>query len=261
MLFRIKGFPSIRHKLFLTAILCILLPSAITLLTYNSLTQEAVKRQAISNAQDSLQLVHGSVTNLLKSMLNIANYMQVNSDMNAYFKIIASGNDTSSDPYTKFMNETRILQQLESLTVIGDKSYVAVLLANGKSFTNYSTSDYNPLQLMQEPWFDNVNSLRGFQSYWVATTPTVISFEKINNPYQISVVRTLRLDNKHIYGYIVITVMENQINHIFNRLTAGQDVVLVDADGNILSSSDSSRIGHKLEYPLQGGMANPMPAL
>ncbi|MDP4097385.1 histidine kinase [Paenibacillus sp. P96] len=248
---------SIRNKLLLTAIACVLLPAAISLLTYNALTQEAVQRQAMSNAQDSLQLVNGSVTGLFKSMLNIANYIQVDADMNSYFKIINAGGSVSSEPYAAFVQEKNILEQLESLTVIGDKSYVTVLLTNGKTYTNYSTSDYNPVKLTREPWFWELDKLRGFQSYWVATRPTVFSMEKLDNPYQISVARTLRLDNGEIYGYIIVTVMENQVNAIFDRLSAGQEVMLVDRSNRILSHKDRNRIGQELEYqfPEHGGSA------
>ncbi|MFD1955537.1 sensor histidine kinase [Paenibacillus thailandensis] len=243
---------SIRTKLFVAAIACVLLPTAITLLAYNALTQEAVKRQAMSNAQDSLQLASGSVASLFKSMLNIANYIQVNSDMNAYFKIVNAGTAAESNRYEAFMQENNILEQLESLTVIGDKSYVTVLLTNGKTFTNYSRGEYNPAGLTQEQWFGELGKLKGFQSYWVKTEPTVFSMEKLDNPYQISVVRTLRLENADIYGYIVVTVMENQVNGIFDRLTAGQEVMLIDEDGRILSHKDSSQIGTALEYPIRG---------
>lgn len=240
----------VRSKLFLTAVLCVLLPTAITLLTYNALTQEAVKRQAIANAQDSLQLVNGSVTNLFKSMLSSANYIQVNTDLNSYFKLVNAGNEDRSDPYDAFMQENSVLEQLRSLTVIGEKSYVTVLLANGKSFTSYSTGEYNPAAMRQEAWFRELDKLRGFQSYWVKSEPTTFSLEKLDNPYQISVVRTLRLENAAIYGYVAVTIMENQVNAIFDRLTAGQDIMLVDGDGRILSHKDETQIGQMLNYPL-----------
>ena len=67
---------SIRHKLIFASIVCIVVPAVISLIVYNGLSREAVKRQAVSNARDSLQLVAGSVTNLLSSKLNIANYIQ-----------------------------------------------------------------------------------------------------------------------------------------------------------------------------------------
>lgn len=235
-------FLSIRHKLMTAAIACILIPAALTQLIYTSLTQEAVQRQAVSNAQDSLLLVDGSVTNLLNSMLNIANYIQLNPDMNSYFKLVATGKTEDDDAYQKLTDKKRIIQQLDSLTV-SEQSYVTVLLTDGTSFTNYSTNDYNPTDLLEEPWFQSLQNLKGLFSYWVGTSPTVFEFLSTENPYQISIARTLRRDDQRIYGYVVVTFMEKQVNQLFNRLTSEQEVMLLDGDNRILSSGDVTKIG------------------
>ncbi len=117
MIKRFRGLAptSIRRKLMLAMVVCVLVPASLTLIVYNSLTQQAVKKQAIANVEDSLMLVHGSVSNRLKSMLNIANYIQINSGLRSYFKLVASGNDEGSE-YDKFTEWTRVLEQLDSLT-------------------------------------------------------------------------------------------------------------------------------------------------
>ncbi len=229
------------------SIVCILVPAFITMIVYNFLTQEAVKRQAVSNAEDSLQLVGGSVTNLLKGMLNIANYIQVNSDMNSYFKMAAAGND-DSDAYTKFTQSKQILQQLDSLTVLGEKNYVTVLLSNGRFYTNYSVDDCNPLSWRKHSWFGKLQQLQGFQSYWSPVEPTSFGLEKLDHPYQVSVGRTLRKENSEIYGYIIVTTMEDQIRSIFNRLTSGQEAMILDGEGRIVSDRNPSRIGRTFPY-------------
>jgi len=237
--FKLRSF---RHKLMAASVVCILVPAFITLLLYNALTQEAVKRQAITNAQDSLQLVHDSVTNLMKNMLNVANYIQVNPAMNAYFKQVDAGQAAKSDPYTQFTERKYVLDQLDSLTVLGEKSYVTVLLSNGQYFTNYSVQEFDPLSLREEPWFERLRTLQGFQSYWAGAEPTAFRLDKLNHAYQISVARTLRKDNA-IYGYIVVTFFEDEISQVFSRLQAGQELMLVDGEGRIVSDKDKTRIG------------------
>ncbi|TFE26723.1 sensor histidine kinase [Cohnella luojiensis] len=236
------GLQSMRHKLMIAAIACILIPAALTQFIYTSLTQDAVQRQAISNAQDSLLLVDGSVTNLLQSMINIANYIQMNPDMNAYFKLVVSGNTENDNAYRKFTDKNRIIQQLDSLTV-SEKSYVTVLLTDGTTFTNYSTSDYNPLSLLEEPWFKELGDLKWLSSYWIGTNPTVFAYMLEESPYQISLARTLRRDDSRIYGYIVVTVMEKRVNQLFKSLPSEQEVMLLDANNRILSSGDAAKIG------------------
>ncbi|ANS75246.1 hypothetical protein AWM70_12070 [Paenibacillus yonginensis] len=43
----------------------------------------------------------------------------------------------------KFTATSRILQQLDSLTMVGERSYISVILTNGTVFTNYSADEYN----------------------------------------------------------------------------------------------------------------------
>lgn len=227
------------------SIVCILVPGFITLLLYNAFTQEAVKRQALSNAEDSLQLVQGSVTNLMKSMLNIANYIQVNPDMTAYLKLVNAGNEDNGSAYDQYTEKKHILEQLDSLTVLGEKSYVTILLPNGKYFTNYSIDEFNPLSIRDEPWFSGLRELRGFESYWSVAEPTAFRQDKIYHSHQISVGRTLRLDNDHsdIYAYIVVTFFEDEISSIFDGLTSDQHVMLLNGEGRIVSDPNETLIG------------------
>lgn len=238
---------SIRRKLILAMVVCVLVPASLTLLIYNSLTQQAVKKQAIANVEDSLMLVHGSVSNRLKSMLNIANYIQINSGLKSYFKLVASGNDEGTE-YEKFTEWNRVLEQLDSLTAAGEKSYVTVLLSNGSYFMNYSVSDYNPLNILKAPWFERLKELNGVESYWIGPEPTAYNYDKFDHPYQISVARTLRLDGTEIYGYVVVTMMEDQLHQIYGDLSADQRVLLLDGNGVIISSTDPKQVGTVFPY-------------
>jgi two-component system sensor histidine kinase YesM len=242
-------FRSIRYKLMAASIACILLPAALTMTIYNYLTQGAVQGQAATHAQESLMLVNGSVTNLLKTMVNIANYVQTNAEMDTYFKLLVTGQVDNRDPYQQLMETKRITDLLDNFTVVGEKCYVTVLLTNGSYFTNYDIVDYNPLNIKKEPWFENMPVLNGLQSYWTDPVPTVFSSMKANNPYQISLVRALReYQGLQLYGYIVVTVMENQVNHIFRDPIEHERIMIVDASNRIVSSPEVSDIGHKVSY-------------
>jgi two-component system sensor histidine kinase YesM len=253
MLSRIReffAFRSVRHKLMVASIACIMLPSVITLSVYNYLTQDAVRKQAVYNSQESLKLVNGYVTNLLKTMLNIANYVQLNSEMNAYFKLLVSGRayEGTEDPYRRFTDASRITKQLENLANVGEKPYVTVLLKDGSYFTNYPPEEFNPLNFRKEPWFTEIQNVQGLQSYWTTTAPTVFASEKKSNPYQISIVRTLRGDSSEMYGIVVVTIMENQINEIFERLAEQEEVMMVDGSNRILSHRDAAKIGETASF-------------
>lgn len=239
---------SVRHKLMIASVVCIMLPSVLSFSIYNYLTQDAVRKQAVYNSQESLKLVDGYVANLFMSMLSITNYVQLDSDMNAYFKQLVYGQAKKEDPYTRFTSEDRIRKQLVSLAYSGvsgrdsRNSYVTVLLNDGSFFTSYPDDEYNPLEFRKEAWFADLN-VRGLQSNWIPTAPTVFATEKRTSPYQISVVRTLRGDTSEMYGLVVVTVMENQVSQIFERLMQNDEVMLVDGSNRILSHRNASRIG------------------
>ena len=245
-------FHSVRAKLSIATIICILVPAVLTMLIYNSLTQEAVEQQAGTNATDAIKLVNGSVNNLFQGMLNLSNYIQVNSDMNAFFKQIVTEPEGPVDSYSRFTATSRIMQQLESLTYVGEKSYISIILTNGTTFTNYSKDEFNPLLFLKEPWFKNLQKVAGLQSYWIGTTPTVFPYDRVDSPYQISVARTLRVNNSSkIYGYVIITMMENKVSRIFDSLTGNQDVVLLDGTGRIISSSNRDQINQPFRFSQQ----------
>ncbi|GLX66829.1 sensor histidine kinase [Paenibacillus glycanilyticus] len=248
-MYRIRSYiHSVRGKLSLVAVICILIPAVLTMLIYNSLTREAVEQQAKENANDSMQLVNGSINNLFQGMLNTANYLTVNSDMKSSFiKMFNADLDFNE----KFTATNRIMQQLETLTYIGEKSYITIILTNGETFTNYSKDEVDPLTFQQEPWFNNLKQLSGLQSYWVSTSPTIFPYDKVTSPYQISVARTLRFDSTRIYGYVIVTMLENKFSKILGSLTGSQEVLLVDGDGKILSSPHKNQVNQTFHYSRQ----------
>lgn len=238
---------TVRAKLSIASIICILVPALLTILIYNALTKEAMEEQARSNAIDALKLVNSSVNTKLQGMLNLLNYIQVDRDMNTYFKL-AVEQEASLDFNTNFNATSRIMKQLESLSYIGEKSYITIILTNGLTFTNYSKDEFDPLLYKKSAWFQNLKELQGLKSYWIDVEPTMFPYDRPDSAYQISVARTLRLDSSKIYGYVIVTMMENKLSQIFEDVTSGQDVMLVDSKGQIISSSYQDQITQQFRY-------------
>ncbi|WP_020619320.1 cache domain-containing sensor histidine kinase [Paenibacillus daejeonensis] len=235
---------SFRFRLMITSVVCLLVPAFITLALYNMLTKDAVKEEAMTQSRQKLQLVEGYVSNLLDYMLYIVNTVQHDSEMSRVLKEIAAGKlyEGANAEYEKYTDWMRIINKIEHMTVYGDKAYVTILLTDGSTFTNYSTDEYAPNNLRQEPWFEDLNQLKGVQSLWLGTSPTVFPNDRRSSPYQISMARTLR-SGITPYGYVVVTIMERQVSTIFNRLAEGQETMLLDGEGRILSHLNGERIG------------------
>ncbi|MCM3781804.1 histidine kinase [Neobacillus mesonae] len=250
MLSKLKSkfsFRTIRAKLMAAVIVCIVIPATLSLVIYNMLTEEAVKQQALQNSEDAMSLAGGSVEGLMQEMINIANYIQVNPDMNGYFKQFLLKTETRKAPdvYADFTARNRILNQLDSLTIVGEKSYISIILTNGTVLTNYSTDEYDPKSFENEAWFQALRNLKGFQSYWIGSTPTVFPYEKEKSPYQLSLARTLRLENSQIYGYVIVTMMESKFRHIFEGLAGERSMMLVDDAGVVVSAPSIDQIGSR----------------
>lgn len=241
---------SFRFKLMVTSVVCILLPAFITLTVYNMLTKDAVKEEAVSQSQQKLELVDGYVTNLFDYMLYNANTVQIDSEMNAILKALAAGKiyEGPNAEYERYVESSKIINKIDDMSALGEKVYVTILLKNGTFFANYALDEYNPNLFRKEPWFGKLNQLRGLESAWIDTTPTVFHTYKAQNPYQISIARALRGGGVTPYGYVIVTIFENQVNRIFKKLTADQETMLLDENGIILSHPDAERIGELFPY-------------
>ncbi|WP_072328857.1 MULTISPECIES: sensor histidine kinase [unclassified Paenibacillus] len=240
-------FRSFRAKLMVVSVMCILLPALVTMVVYNYLTRDAVKEQAVSNAQQTLQLVNGHVTNVLNHMMYLCNYIQVvDPDMLLALKQLSVGQFTTDNViYEEYQARRQVTNTIDSLTYAGDRSFVTIVLNDAVFLMNYQIADFDPKNLLKEPWIGDVKGLSGLNSYWVGTTPNAFEpFKKIS-PYQLTVGRHLP---EGINGYMVVTILESDLHKYFKDIPEGHEMLLVDNNDRILSHIDSRRIGQ--HFPL-----------
>lgn len=243
---------SFRFKVILTSVICLVIPALITLFINSYLTKDAMKEQAISNANRELRLAGEYVTKLLDDMLYAANFVQLDSEINTILKKNATPkqkeHNLPNEDYQNYMEQSKVVKTIENITLLGEKSYVTILLENGKYYTNYAESDYNPVKLFEESWFKDLKKVYGYEAIWIGSQPTVFESEKESNPYQISVARTLRDSNLKIYGYVIVTIMESEIKQAFDSMPGNEEMMIIDDSNKILSHSDNSKIGHSFPY-------------
>jgi two-component system, sensor histidine kinase YesM len=241
---------SFRFKVMFISIICLVIPATFTLFIYNYLTKDTIKEQAHSNANRELTIANEYVEKLLEDMMYISNFIQVDAEMNTILKrkIKSSANQTSQQKYEQFLDDSKIIKTLENITLVGGKSYVTILLENGISYTNYSNYELNPKDIYNENWFKQLNKIKGYETVWISSQPTMFKSEKPINPYQISVARTIRDDSSNIYGYVIVTIMENKINQIFENMNGKEEMILLDSSNQIISHTNDDRIGEKFKY-------------
>jgi two-component system, sensor histidine kinase YesM len=238
---------SFRYKVILISIISLIIPAVISLLIYNYMTKNTVKEQALSNANRELNIASEYIEKLFSDMLYVANFVQLDPKMNTVLKGLAKS-DADKDGYDQYLLENEINRTLENITLVGEKSYVTILLKNGKYFTNYSVAEFDPRDLFKEKWYEDIEEAVGYESTWIESQPTIFELEKKNNPYQISIVRTLRDEGIQIYGYVVVTIMENKLSEVFTKMDGYNDVMMLNPSGKILSHSDDEKIGTVFTY-------------
>ncbi|MFB3170922.1 histidine kinase [Neobacillus sp. 179-C4.2 HS] len=241
---------SFRFKVMFISIICLVIPATFTLFIYNYLTKDTIKEQAHSNANRELTIANEYVEKLLEDMMYISNFIQVDAEMNTILKrkIKSTADQTSQQKYEQFLDDSKIIKTLENITLVGGKSYVTILLENGISYTNYSNYELNPKDIYNENWFKELNKIKGYETVWISSQPTMFKSEKPINPYQISIARTLRDDSLNIYGYVIVTIMENKINQIFENMNGKEEMILLDSSNQIISHTNDDRIGEKFKY-------------
>jgi two-component system, sensor histidine kinase YesM len=246
----LASLSSFRFKVMFISIICLVIPAALTLFIYNYLTKDTIKEQAQLNAKTELTIANEYVEKLLEDMMYITNFIQVDAEMNTILKrkIKSAEDQTEEQKYQQFLDDSKINKTLENITLVGEKSYVTILLKNGISYTNYSNLELNPTDLYREDWFRELDKIKGYETVWVGSQPTMFKTEKPINPYQISVARTLRDESLNVYGYVIVTIMENKINQIFENMKGNEDMILLDSSNHIISHTNDSRIGEQFQY-------------
>ncbi len=239
--------PSFRSKVFLASFICIGIPVLLTLSIYSYLTRDAVEEQAMQNAKKELDLTEENVARVIDDVINASNFVQIDSELNTILKNKSNLelNEIDNQSYTEYLEDRQVRKTIENITLLGEKSYVTILLKNGQYYTNYSTGQYDPNSFYQEKWFKELNALNGFESYWSGVEPTMLTYERIQSPYQLSVGRTLRDSNSGIYGYVIVTLLETKIRNILNNRNPSEEIMLVDDQNQVLSHKDPELIGEK----------------
>lgn len=200
----------------------------------------------MENAQDSLRLVEGHVANTLKNMLYIANFVQIDTEMNAILKERATIEPSEqAEDYAHFSDTQRIISKIDNISIIGDEVMVTILLPNGIYYANYPRHDYDPHHIFEATWFGELEQLKGLESMWIGAEPYVISNKYL---YAVTLARTLRFPNSKVYGYVVITVNQAHISSIFDRIATNQEMLLLDQSDRIIAHNQTERIGEHFTW-------------
>jgi two-component system sensor histidine kinase YesM len=238
-------YMTLRQKLIISSIICLLLPAAITLTVSNLNTKDVVKRHAVDNATGTLEVMDRYITNTVNKMLYVSNYIQFDSEIQSI--IVQRWNErrlNDQDHFAEdFFNAKKITEKLENISFPGEKTHITILLNDGTSYTNYSHLEFDPSRFFQEPWFERLTQLPSFATYWIGTHPSYLASSRDDGKYFITIANTIKSFSSVPYGYLIVSLSEEQISGIFASNQMEYEYLLLDSNGIILSHAETERIG------------------
>lgn len=242
---------SLRTRLVLSSVVCILFPIGCTVVISNYLTEDIIHEQAVAGSAESLQVAEFYITSLMSEVINISNYIQFDREINAMMSEEWNKkgiNASNPEENLKLLDMARISEKLQAYTLTGTNVYISVLSKGGNSYTNYSYYENDPMRFFQQPWFTELNQLSAFDIHWLGAHPTYIRSEQERNPFVVTFARTFRSYAAEPYGYMIVSINESQIHEIFKKFQGSQQMMLVDGTGKIISERNSTLIGKTFAY-------------
>lgn len=243
------GGLSLRHRLIISSVLCVLLPSLITIVVSSYLTKDTLEQRAIKQSKDTLSMIELSISGYFNNLLNISNYIQFNSEINSILKGNLKDAELQSTSQLGGLQHAKITKNLENVMAFSAPTYITILLPNGAYYTNYSTYEYDPENFFKQSWFNKIEKQNFYESYWIGGHQTYIHSRSNENPYLMTIVRTMQISG-NTYGYIIVSVNEKEISNVFQQFTesSGQQFMLIDSNGTILSHPNSKNVSKDLTH-------------
>ncbi|WP_162800341.1 sensor histidine kinase [Oceanobacillus zhaokaii] len=243
---------TLRQRLIISAILCVFLPSLITLVVSNYITKDELEKRAVTNIEETLRYVELNVTSYLEDLIYVSNYLQFDNKINTLLKENEHQIYDNSKDNLNAIKNIKITNDLRNIINILSPFYLTILLEDGFSYTNYSKTEYNPNNFLTLDWFKDISDSSYNSINWIGVHPTYIKSDQAKEPNLITITRTLKLSQTK-NAYTIISINESDISDILEEANFNnqQEFMLIDADGVILSSDNKKEIQKQFNYNYQ----------
>jgi len=234
-----------RQRLITTSLLCLVLPSILTLALTGLQTKNEFKKKAILKSEQSLEVADLYISNILHDMLTALNTIQYDSELITSLRTAWSAYSEDSARSIDLFSFKQITKKLETITTFGTHTYVTILLPDELYFTNYSTYSLDISFLYEETWIEQMANDPINTTFWLGTEKNFILTDKNRYPNVITVARAFKLF-QNVNAYIIVSKPEEQFHQIFERYEPDQIMMLQDDTGKIVSQTDANLIGQSL---------------
>lgn len=222
--------PSLRQKLILTSIACLIIPTLVMLYNTSSFSQQIIREQALNSANQSLRIVQYQIHKIIEEMVDVSNRVQFNDELKSLLQ-------RPDDPFVTMS----VTAQLEQMASARPDMRLTLLVRDGRFYSNYSFYEFDPSSFRQQPWFQKLSGLMPFDTLYLGVLPNYLKLQAEKNPYVIMTARTLLDYSAKPYAYLIVSRTENTVSSIIDNLS--EDVYLLDENKRILSHRDKNYIG------------------
>ncbi|TVY09469.1 sensor histidine kinase [Paenibacillus cremeus] len=235
-----------RQKLITISLLCLMIPSIVTLALTGLYTKNELTNKASIKSEQSLEVADLYISNIVRDMLNAFNTLQYDSEFITNLRAAWSSYNKNGGSQVDFFAFKPVSEKLEQLTFFGGQTYVTILLPDGLIFSNYSTYQNDLSFLYSEPWIKQMDGDPVNTTNWIGAQNNYIRSTADRYPKLITVVRSFRLFASSPNAYMIISKPQEQFNEIFSKYAEDQTIMLLDEQGTVLSQSDPARIGSQV---------------
>ncbi|OAS14678.1 cache domain-containing sensor histidine kinase [Paenibacillus oryzisoli] len=235
---------SLRNKLVLTILICLVLPSIVSMYVSNLFTRDAVRTQVADNARQSMRIASQIVNGQMKNMLHMMNFIQFDVDIREPILNLSHADDKTpiGDLY---ISKTTIDNRIATFIGPLENLVVTLLLPNGQYYATYMTTNFDPKSFFEKAWMQDIMQSGGYSAKWIGAEPNYS--QQSSQSYLLEAVKPLRL-NGATYGYVIVGLETSVLQKLFAQYEDNESMVIIDTQGKILVDKDLSRIGKPFAY-------------
>ncbi|WP_458121928.1 sensor histidine kinase [Paenibacillus sp. Z6-24] len=233
---------SLRGKLIVSAVCCLLLTIVAGTLLSSWLTKDMMKETVEQNAGDSLDAANLYLTDQINRLIYISNYLYLDNELNLSLKYQQSGF------YVGQTQASDIMRKLDNLSYAGERVYISVWNGKGQMmYSNFQSDQYHVQGLDMGSLIHSEQFTPGGRlNFWLH--PSYLQAADQGKPvYMLSVARSLRLLSGQVYGYVVVSMDEQRLREVLNQYRSTIQMMVVGPDNRVISHSDETRIGQSLD--------------
>ncbi|MBB6672413.1 sensor histidine kinase [Cohnella nanjingensis] len=238
-----------RQKLILMSLLCLVVPSVITLILLGLYAKNELKTKAVEKAEQALEVAELYTSNIMQDMVNAFNSIQYDSETITDMRVAWNKYKQDGTGKVDFFSFRNLSEKLDRITFFGGQTYVTILLPNGLIFTNYSTYDNSLNFMYEEKWLKDMAAEPSNTTRWLGTQPNYVRSDADKYPNVVTIIRKFQLYNNGVSAYIILSKPEIQFRQIFARYEGDPALMLLDKNGTIVSHTDPSQIGKAAPVP------------